>query len=385
MDRTQPRRRGRRAYDRIFDGTYTPTGFTLADIVLVSSIAPTDFLGTSSANPHGANYHLWVGGADGDVTGCASSDIAMSFPLLKRATGTQQSIELHGAGHGAFHDGGGSTVSIGPCQLTRADVHAIMKAYLLPLVKRYTEGNVPAKDFLWRQWETFQSPGVPTNSCVVVDLQYEEAPGADRRVIDDFQTNNATNLSSSGGAVTFDVSSLAEARLDDVNGDFNFGVADLFNGMTEGTAADSTRGLVFQWNADRFVDFAIAPALGDVRDFEFLSFRACQCTRATETTATLGDLDFTVVLVDGAGHQSSIRLSTYGGGIEEPYQRNSCGTVGVGWNNEWETVRMRVKDFARDGTVIDLSDIAHVQLRVGPSNGSSVGRIGFDDLEFTRN
>lgn len=374
-----------RAYDRIFDGTFTPANYTLADIKLVSSIAPTDFLGTASANPHGANYHLWVGGADADVTGCASSDIAMSYPLLKRATGTQQSIELHGAGHGAFHDGGGSTVSTGPCLLTRADVHAIMKAYLLPLVKRYTEGNVPAKDFLWRQWESFQSPGVPTNSCVVVDLQYEDAPGVDRRVIDDFQTNNATNLSSSGGAVTFDVSSLAEARLDDVNGDFNFGVADLFNGMTEGTAADATRGLVFQWSADRFVDFEVTPALSDVRDFEFLSFRACQCTRASETTAVLGDLDFTLVLVDGAGQTSSIRLSTYGGGIEEPYQRNSCGAVGVGWNNEWETVRVRVKDFARDGTLIDLSNIAHVQLRVGPSNGSSVGRIGFDDLEFTRN
>ena len=131
-----------RAYDRIFDGTYTPAHFGLADIRLISSIAPTDFLGTAGANPHGVDYHVWVGGADADVSGCSDCMECQSFHLHERALGNRQSISLHGVGHAAFHDGGGSLVATGPCIVSRADTHLIMKGYLLPLVKHFIEGNV---------------------------------------------------------------------------------------------------------------------------------------------------------------------------------------------------------------------------------------------------
>ncbi|MBI5363481.1 MAG: hypothetical protein HZA53_09915 [Planctomycetes bacterium] len=371
-----------RAYDRIFDGTYTPVRYTLADIKLISSIAPTDFLGITGANPHGANYHLWVGGADSDVTGCASNDIACSYPLLQRSTSYHQSIEFHGAGHGAFHaDAASSLWATGPCLLTRAEVNTMMKAYLLPLVQRYVNGNLPAREFLWRQWEVLQSPGVPTNTCVVVDLQYIEPPAAGNRVIDDFQTNTATDVSSSGAPVTFDVTLFNEGRLDDPNADFTYSASAPFNGMTEATASDTTRGIVFQWTTDRFLVFNVPAAWQDTSGYEYLSFRACQVTRAPETTAALGDLDFTVVLLDGHGNESSVRVFAYGGGVEEPYQRTSCGT-GAGWNNEWETIRIRMQDFTRNGASIDLGAITDVGFRFGPTWGSAVGRLGFDDLQF---
>lgn len=371
-----------RAYDRIFDGTYTPIRYTLADIKLISSIAPTNFLGVNSANPHGANYHLWVGGADSDVTGCPSSDITLSYSLLKRATGFHQSTQFHGAGHGAFHaDAASSLWASGPCLLSRADVNSMMKAYLLPLVKRYVDGSVPAREFLWRQWEAFQSPGVPTNSCVVVDLQYHEPTSAGNRVLDDFQTNASTIVASSGAPVIFDVTLLSEGRNDDPNTGFTHGTTEFFNGMTEATLADSSRGVVFQWLVDRFLDFGVPAAWQDVRDHRFLSFRACQVTRAPETTAAVGDLDFSVVLLDAHGNESALRISAYGGGIEEPYQRTSCGS-GTGWNNEWETIRMRLEDFTRNGAPIDLARITNVQFRFGPTWGSAVGRLGLDDVQF---
>lgn len=371
-----------RAYDRIFDGSYTPIRYTLADIKLLSSIAPTDFLGINSANPHGANYHLWVGGADSDVSGCVSSDIACSYPLFQRSTSYHQSTEFHGAGHGAFHaDAASSLWATGPCLLTRTEVNTMMKAYLLPLVKRYVNGNIPSRELLWRQWEVLQSPGVPTNACVVVDLQYIEPPAAGNRVIDDFQTNTATDLSSSGTPVAFDVTLFNEGRLDDPNTGFTHGAAEPFNGMTEGTAADTTRGIVFQWTTDRFLVFNVPAAWQDTRGYEYLSFRACQVTRAPETTAALGDLDFTVVLLDAYGNESSVRIGAYGGGIEEPYQRTACGT-GTGWNNEWETIRIRTSDFTRNGAAIDLGAITDVGFRFGPTWGSAVGRLGFDDLQF---
>ena len=48
------------AYDRLFDGTVTPTHYAKQDVRLISSMLPTDFKGTDVANPHDANYHLWT-------------------------------------------------------------------------------------------------------------------------------------------------------------------------------------------------------------------------------------------------------------------------------------------------------------------------------------
>src|SRR5262249_36760712 len=57
------------SYDRLFDGTVTPTHFAKKDVRLVSSMLPTDFEGTDVSNPHDVNYHLWTASGDDDVNG----------------------------------------------------------------------------------------------------------------------------------------------------------------------------------------------------------------------------------------------------------------------------------------------------------------------------
>jgi hypothetical protein len=74
-------------------------------------------------------------------------------------------------------------------------------------------------------------------------------------------------------------------------------------------------------------------------------------------------------------------IGAYGGGLEEPYQRTGCG-AGTGWNNEFETLRLRLADFLNDGSGLDLTDVRTVALRFGPGWGSSVGRFGLDQLEL---
>lgn len=374
------------AYDRIVDGVYTPTNFVRSDIVLISSIAPTDFLGTASANPHGAQYHLWTGGADSDVNGCADCTICQTFHLHERATGARSSISVHGAGHGAFHNSNSSGLfAAGPCQLTRADVNLLVKAHVLPLVEWYMKGNPAAVECLWRPWESFKSPGTPTSSCVVVDYMHREHE-ADRLVVDDFQTNFDLALSSSGGAVNFDVTNVATGILDDGNTAFTALGADAMNGMTfSNGATDPTRGLVFDWSAsDREISFDLVPALRDVRGYTHVSLRACQATRHPLTIAELGDVTFSIRLRDAFGAAAEIPIAVYGGGVEEPYQRTGCGT-GAGWANEWETVRVPLRDFARVVPSLDLSNLVAVDLLFGPSRGSAQGRLGLDDLEFVRN
>jgi hypothetical protein len=372
-----------RAYDRIHDGAWSPAEYALSDLRLLSSIAPTSFLDFDDSHPHGVAYHVWVGGADSDVTGCAEWDGIQSFSLLDRAEGHRQSISLHGVGHGDFHDGGGSSWALGPCQVGRTSTHTLMRGYLLPLVKFFIEDNLPAEDFLWRQWERFRPIGAPTSSCVVVDLYHRPGDAVGKLVIDDFQSETSPAISSSGGAVTYSVSELTEGLLNDGNTTFTHSVADVMNGMTLGVSGDITRGLVFTFDSGgtQSIEFELVPGARDLTRFTYLSLRAAQATRHPLTVAELGDTTFTVTLEDGNMVESSINIGAYGGGLEEPYQRTGCGS-GTGWNNEFETIRLRLTDFLNNGSGLDLSDVRSVVLRFGPAWGSAAGRIGLDQLDL---
>ncbi len=373
-----------RAYDRLIDGSYTAAQFTAADVRLLSSMAPTDFLGTSSATPHGVDYHLWVGAADNDVTGCVSNNVTQSFHLHDRAEGRRLSTSLHGVGHGDFHDSTGSVAS-GPCLVGKPGTHTIMRGYLLPLALHHLLGNVPAQDFLWRQWERFRPIGAPdANACVVVDLMFRKGAAEGTFVLDDFQTNTATGTSSSGGPVSGSVTIVGEGRLDDEDTTFTWD-GDAFNGFSHGQTSDGTRGLVVEYagTSDVQLEFGLPGGSADVSNWDWLSFRVAQSTRHPLTIAALLDSTFTVELRDGSGQASALNIGVYGGGAEEPYQRTSCGT-GTGWGNEFETIRIRLTDFTR-GTDLDLADLAAVTLRFGPSFSSPAsGRLGLDDLQFDR-
>ncbi len=371
------------AFDRVFDGSYVPENFTADDIILICAWAPTDFLSVEQTNPHHANFSLITASADADVTGCASSNLAQPYHLHDRAEGFRQCLTIHGMGNGDFWFTGGSSVASGPCLIGRENAHLIMKGYLLPLVKRYTEDNIPAKDFLTRQWETFHPIGAPTGDCIVNDLMYRDGPAAGNFMIDDYQTEYDSTISSSGGNVDYTVTTLTEDRLDDGNSTFTHDTGDPMNGMTVGGTYDITRGVVFEWNSTTYDELGIIESRRDLRDDACISFRACQATRHPNTIAELGDLTFTVTLRDSAGTTSSMNIGAFGGGLEEPYQRTSCG-AGYGWANEFETIRIRLKDFLNNGSGLDLSDIEALRFEFGASHGSDLGRIGLDTIEITR-
>lgn len=376
-----------RAYDRIVDGTYVPTNFSIGDIKLISSIAPTDFLGVNSANPHGANYHLWVGQSDSDVSGCVSSNITQSFHLLDRATNQSQSTSLKGVGHGWFHNGGGNAWATGPCLIGQAKTHAIVKGYVLPLVKYHILGDYAARDFLTRQYESFHPISVVLpDPCVAVDLQFRDGVESGKYVIDDFQTNPAVDLASSGAVVSSNLLAYNEGRLDDGNSNFTNQGTDPFNGFTQASASDTSRGVVLTFNSsqDFNLTYDIPSGDQDWTSFRDLSFRACQATRHNNTVAVLGDADFEVELVDGNGNASVVSILATGAGLTEPYQRTGCGT-GVGWGNEFETIRLSLEGFTADDPSFDLSDVDKLIFRFGPSHGSDVGRFGLDDIELTNN
>jgi hypothetical protein len=368
-----------RAYDRITDvpPSYVPTFFTVASIHLISSIAPTDFLGPNSSDPHGANYHFIYGAADGDVTGGPNSDIADAFNVYERAVGFRSAHYLQGVGHNDFNCCGFPDAT-GPALIGRSAAQTIAKGYYLAVVKRYLERNAPAKDFLWRQYERLRPIGALATA--VVDLEYKEPPATGKFVIDDYQTMPAIDTSSSGGTVTTNTLNNVEGLLNDNDLSFTWLEGDPMNGMTRARTSDATRGTVFDTGPGpaRVMEWSVVPGGQDFSGKAYLSFRACQGTRHPLTIARPGDASWQVTLRDAAGHSSGpIRFAVYGGGIEEPYQRSGSGS-GVGWQNEFETIRIRLTDFLANGSPLDLTQVVSVRL-----TWRSGERVGFDDLEVT--
>ena len=371
-----------RAYDKLFDGFYVPTNYDIENIKGLSSIAPTIFLSKDDTNPHTVPFHLWTGASDNDVNGCASSSIVYTFLTHERALGDRFSTYLHGAGHGAFHNGAGSLVATGPCQLNRDETHRIMKAYLLPLAHNYFYNAPEVQELLWRQDEEFQ-PAIPiAGPCIVVNKTYQRRT-TPRFVVDNFQTFRELLTSSQNGAVSYTAKAAREGAFDDPDSNFTYSESEFMNGMTYSITGEDWRGVTLGWNTEGGdAEWEVVAAKRDISTWRYFSFRAGQITRDPNTTAALGDLTFAVELRDEDGNTSSINIGAYGGGLEEPYQRTSCGS-GTGWSNFFETIRIPVADFTTDGTVLDLTRIEAVRFVFGPSFGSTVGRIGIDDLELT--
>lgn len=370
-----------RAYDRLYDGEYVPSHFGREDIRLVSAIAPTDHLGPSGANPHDVPFHLLYGAADGDVTGGVDNNSRQPFQVFERATGFRQSTYVHGADHNDFNCCGVDDFTGPPVTaIGRAEAQRVAKGAYLALLKHYLEGSVAGGDFLWRQSESLKPIGVAATTTIV--SQYRQADAATKYVIEDYQTNPGLAVSSCSGTVTHDVSNLLEGLLDDSNTNFTWVPSDPMNGMSLARPEDTTRGAVFDWSDWRFLEFSV-PAEGRRFDeYEWLSFRACQGARHPLTSASTGDLTFTVSLRDAAGRSSGVNIGTYGGGIEKPYQRTGLGE-GAGWQNEFETVRIRLTDFLAGGSGLDLRSVVAVRFDFGGSLGTAQGRLGFDDLELT--
>ncbi len=369
-----------RAYDRIVTSSYVPQNYELEDILVVSSIAPTDF-GTR-ARPGDVNFHFIYGSSDGDVRGSVAGG-SKPFAIYERGTGNKQVTYIQGADHNDFNCCGFNDFR-GPAgtEIGRPEVQRVALIDWLSLIQLYVRGNEPARDVNERQWESLDFPAI--SDTTVVDNEYRPARGGSDRVIDDFQSQPSVGIASSGASISVGVANAFEGQLFDADRTFTWNPSQPMNGMsrTRPGSIDDPRGVTFSWNgADAAFAYSLIPSQVDVTGFESLSFRACQISRSPETTSQLGDLTFTVTLVDGTGVRSSINIGAYGGGIEEPYQRTGDGS-GVGWSNEFETITLKLGDFLRDGTGLDLSDIEQVRFEFGPGFGSAEGRIGFDDVEF---
>ncbi len=368
-----------RSYHKLIVGDYIPTHYTAENIVLISSMLPPGGTTGGGDLPHASNFHMWTASGDDLVSGAAHFDLLQTYQLYERAEGWRMSTTVQGTGHAWFHNGDEQWGPwfTGPCSIEMEGTHTVQKGLFLPLIKHFAEGNIPATDFFYRQYENFHPIGVDiTNTCFVVTNECRPNP-TDTTVfiIDDYQLEFDENLSSSGSSVSFTVENLTEGRLDDNNNYFTWDASDPFNGATQAHPDDNSRGVVFDWNnTDLYYEWSIISEAQDFSKYAYISLRGAQGTQHPYTLDVLGDLTFSVTLRDAGNVSSSINIGAYGGGLEQPYQRLG------GWHNEMERIRISIADFLTNGTGLDLNNIVAVRLNVGPSWGSNKGRTVIDEL-----
>ncbi|UYV12534.1 MAG: hypothetical protein NCW75_14715 [Phycisphaera sp.] len=370
--------------ERLYRGLFTPSNYTIDDITLVSSIGANsvgDF-GSLVADPGPLTFHMIWGSADGDRSGAPGSQTT-AFRHYDRAFGYKHSTYIQGADHNVFNCCGFRNFTGPPgTEIGRPEAQRIAKTIWLSLIKHYGEGNGDAIDYLTRAWDGFKPSGV-SQATTLAHMYRPDPVAQDSRVIEDFQTNPSVSQSSSGGSVTLNTSNTVEVRQRDADSSFSWTPTDPANGMTYAWhPSDTSRGLVFDYDSSAFIEFEVLPSLGNLLGYDHLSFRVCQGTRHPNTIAELAPVTFNVSLVDGAGTTSTIHIGEYSAGATEPYQRTGVGS-GAGWQNEYNTIRVRLSDFLAQNTGVDLTDVAAIRFDFAQGNGSTIGRLGLDEIEFT--
>jgi dienelactone hydrolase len=370
-----------RAVTELRDGSYSSSNFGYEDVRIVSSMAPVSWHPRTVVDPGDVDYHMFVAGADADVSGAPELSYTQCRSIYERAVGARQLTYIHGAGHGDLLGCCGELFidETAPGLIGREETNRVARGYFLALAELYLRENPAGLDFFTRPFADFHPQGIAEH--VVVTNEYRAAR-AGAIVLDDFESEAALDRSSSGGMVTFDVGNAAEILMQDNDGSLAWTGSQPSNGMTHARhAGDDPHAIVIDWSpgADAFYEQEVALEHRDFTAYEFLSFRVAQGTRHPETVALAGPLSFTVTLRDDAGMESAIGVAEQMS-VPPPYARAGFG-AGTGWQNEFITIRLRIRDF-RVGSELDLVRIEAVRFEFGSSFGSSRGRIGLDDLEL---
>jgi hypothetical protein len=370
------------AYDAVFDGAAPVTAFSASDVLVVSSIAPVVFEDPLDlSNPHEAVYHTLAGSRDGDVTGSVNNGDVQWYRMHGNALNDRVVTYVHGADHNDFNCCGADDWQWGTTGdgeiVGRQAAQGVAKSALLALMEVHLKDNAGLAEHLWRDPAAFRSPSVTP----VVAGSMVPATWADQIVIDDFQAEGDSAISSSGAAVTVAVAEYAEGAMDDDDTSFTWEGDDPFNGFTQSSNdTNPQRGASVEWSAAAPGSIGWETPVRDISAYRWVSLRAAQVPRHDATLLLDAPLSFGLVLIDGTGRSATVDTADFGA-IPAPYHRSNDGS-GTGWAAEFAHIRVPLSHFDGVGGV-DLTDVVELRLEFG-SIGTSDGRVGLDDLAFIR-
>jgi len=359
-----------RAYTKLRNNKFTPKHYNANSIKLISSISPTTHLSSKKSDPLDVNYHMFYGGADGDVRGNPRSG-SMPLALYENGKGEKQLTYVQGAGHNVFNDSS-SDEGQGPDRLKREDVHLISKITYEYLLNCYLLGDQVSKKYFVSNWSYLRPKGIPIK--IPISNDYKPAlKDLNIKVLDNFQEDQVQKESQ----FTFDVDNLKKGHFKDSDGSLKFTAKDHFNGMTrfyrkEKINKSSSQGVGFDWNKDSYLKYTFIETI-DLTYFSALSFRAAQGTQHPLTIELDSSVTFSIEIKDENGLSQIVSIEPFGE-VLTPYKRSG------GWANEFNIVRIPLNEIKVLNLDIDFTRIKEITFLFGPDYGSPFGRLFFDDL-----
>lgn len=261
---------------------------------------------------------------------------------------------------------------VGAALISATVQRGVAAAYLSAFLELTDRGALGARPYLTDQPKTLLPAGV--DPAIGLHLQSRLASAAPL-VVDDYETNSAVDLSSSGGKVDTSAADLAEALLQDLTQGSGGGPIGRF--------FQETRGAVMTWTAPSAYVETIGPAAGlDLRSRRTLSFRVALQPGTAVTTADPGPRTLQVALEDTGGRVSAISLRAFDpvpgiypafGGRPGPYLETTSAV--------FKTFRIPLAGFSADGRDFDLSHVTRIRFLLGAPE-SPTGRIAIDDVEL---
>lgn len=342
-------------------------------IATVTSIAPIST--TSDTPPMGeVPFLLLWGAADGDVNGSYAN--VRPAQHYDRSVGPRHYVLLEGVNHNYFntswpcsdasHYNTGATLFSASCALlatpvganlqSTAAVQELAKAYVHAFLRAYAEGQTRYLDYLTRPLSRLRAPAV---TAVRSASQYRPSLAAKVALnIDDFETATATNLSSSGGAVAFANLSASEGL------------------YPASTLQNQTRAVFLSWTAATgYYEQGMAALSADLTRHSALAFRA------GGTRSDTGGFDAMLSLVDRAGVESSLPLSTLSL-VRTSFAKvvnNGGGGFALSLAS-MATYEFAPTDFLFGGSAINLENVSTIRWRFSFTNN---GTLYLDDLNLT--
>lgn len=123
------------------------------------------------------------------------------------------------------------------------------KAFILAGLKFHIETETPMKEFMWRPGSTLRPPVVADSTILVKEMVVPAS--ASVKVIDSFQTQSSTSLSSSGGTVVSTVTNISEAAAKDTDATYTWLATNPHNGSVRALSTDSQKMVAWDWNSNQ--------------------------------------------------------------------------------------------------------------------------------------
>jgi hypothetical protein len=197
--------------------------------------------------------------------------------------------------------------------------------------------------------------------------------GVAKAVMDDYETDVSTSVSSSGQAVSGTVSGATVAYLLDGNlGD----ESEVYNRFFQ-----ETKGVLFNWIASTVYTESLDPAQQDLREAKAICFRVAQQPKNPLTLALNGPMRLSVELEDASSRVSAVSTAM----LDEipgiyPATVGSADTTSAAF----KTFRFPTAAFTAVGRSLDLAHITKVRIKLGGPGDSPQGRVAVDDLEVEK-